>query len=47
MGKNKSLQTKITGTLYNKPEISKKALTFKKSLDEVKGMLDKISKPKK
>lgn len=47
MGRESHTKYKIAGILYSKPAIDKTALTLKKSLDEVKGILDNPKKKKK
>lgn len=47
MGKGKSVKHKLVGIMYQNPSIDKKALDIKKSLDEVKGILDNAIKKKK
>lgn len=47
MARDKGMKYKIAGILYDKPGINKTALNIKKSLDEVKGILDNPKKRKK
>jgi len=46
MGKEKGLKDKLAATFYDKPKLNKTALTLKKSLDEVNGLLNNKNKKK-
>lgn len=44
MKRKMSLQEKLSRALCDKRNLNRKALKIKKSLDEVNGILDKVSK---
>ena len=46
MGKEKGLKDKLAATFYDKHKLNKTALTLKKSLDEVNGLLNNKNKKK-
>lgn len=47
MGKENGLKGKLAATFYDRPKLNNTALTLKKSLDEVNGLLNNKNKKKK